>query len=82
VERIYNLACPASPVHYQLDPVRTIQANVLGVTNMLELPRDPRAVLQASTIGGLRRSPGPSPAGILLGQREPDRRPAVAMTRG
>jgi UDP-glucuronate decarboxylase len=50
VERIYNLACPASPVHYQLDPVRTIQANVLGVTNMLELAKRTRArILQAST---------------------------------
>ena len=50
VDRIYNLACPASPVHYQFDPVRTIQANVLGVTNMLELARRTRArILQAST---------------------------------
>jgi UDP-glucuronate decarboxylase len=50
VDRVYNLACPASPVHYQLDPVRTIQANVLGVTNMLELAKRTRApILQAST---------------------------------
>ena len=50
VERIYNLACPASPIHYQFDPVRTIQANVLGVTNMLELARRTKArILQAST---------------------------------
>ncbi|PYT06134.1 MAG: NAD-dependent dehydratase [Acidobacteria bacterium] len=50
VERIYNLACPASPVHYQFDPVRTIQANVLGVTHMLELAKRTRArILQAST---------------------------------
>ncbi len=49
-DQIYNLACPASPVHYQLDPVRTIQANVLGVTNMLELARRTRTrILQAST---------------------------------
>jgi UDP-glucuronate decarboxylase len=49
-ERIYNLACPASPIHYQFNPVRTIQANVLGVTNMLELARRTRArILQAST---------------------------------
>jgi hypothetical protein len=33
VDAIFNLACPASPIHYQVDPVRTIQANVLGVTN-------------------------------------------------
>lgn len=50
VDQIYNLACPASPVHYQFDPVRTIQANVLGVTHMLELARRTKArILQAST---------------------------------
>lgn len=49
-DQIYNLACPASPVHYQFDPVRTIQANVLGVTHMLELAWRTRArILQAST---------------------------------
>jgi UDP-glucuronate decarboxylase len=49
-DQIYNLACPASPVHYQFNPVRTIQANVLGVTNMLELAKRTRArILQAST---------------------------------
>lgn len=50
VDAIYNLACPASPVHYQFDPVRTVQANVLGVTHMLELARRTKArILQAST---------------------------------
>jgi UDP-glucuronate decarboxylase len=49
-DQIYNLACPASPVYYQVDPVRTIQANVLGVTHMLELARRTKArILQAST---------------------------------
>ena len=49
-DQIYNLACPASPVHYQINPVRTIQANVLGVTNMLELAKRTKArILQAST---------------------------------
>jgi len=49
-DQIYNLACPASPVHYQFNPVRTIQANVLGVTNMLELARRTKArIFQAST---------------------------------
>jgi UDP-glucuronate decarboxylase len=49
-DQIYNLACPASPIHYQFNPVRTIQANVLGVTNMLELAKRTRArILQAST---------------------------------
>ena len=50
VDRIYNLACPASPIHYQFDPVRTVQANVLGVTHMLELAfRTKARILQAST---------------------------------
>ncbi len=50
VDAIFNLACPASPIHYQVDPVRTIQANVLGVTNVLELARRTGArILQAST---------------------------------
>jgi UDP-glucuronate decarboxylase len=49
-DQIYNLACPASPVHYQYNPVRTIQANVLGVTHMLELAKRTKArILQAST---------------------------------
>lgn len=49
-DQIYNLACPASPRHYQFNPVRTIQANVLGVTNLLELARRTQArILQAST---------------------------------
>ncbi len=50
VDEIYNLACPASPVHYQADPVKTIQTNVLGAVNVLELARQTSArVLQAST---------------------------------
>jgi len=39
VDAIYNLACPASPVHYQHDPVQTARTNVLGAINMLELAR-------------------------------------------
>ena len=50
VDWIFNLACPASPIHYQFNPVRTVQANVLGVTNMLEVAKRTRArILQAST---------------------------------
>jgi UDP-glucuronate decarboxylase len=49
-EQIYNLACPASPVHYQTDPVRTTRTSVLGALNMLELARQLRIpILQAST---------------------------------
>ncbi len=50
VEQIYNLACPASPVHYQWDPVETVRANVMGMLNCLELAKKTGAkVLQAST---------------------------------
>ena len=49
-EYIYNLACPASPIHYQNDPVKTIRTNVNGSINMLELARKNKArILQAST---------------------------------
>ncbi|MBI5237995.1 MAG: GDP-mannose 4,6-dehydratase, partial [Deltaproteobacteria bacterium] len=50
VDRIYNLACPASPVHYQYNPVKTIKTNVIGSLNMLGLAKRVRArILQAST---------------------------------
>ena len=48
--QIYNLACPASPVHYQTDPVKTTRTNVMGALNMLELARANGArIFQAST---------------------------------
>jgi UDP-glucuronate decarboxylase len=50
VDRIYNLASPASPKHYQADPVSTIRTNVLGAINVLELAKNTNSrVLQAST---------------------------------
>jgi len=50
VDRIYNLACPASPIHYQHDPVQTTKTSVHGAINMLGLAKRLRArVLQAST---------------------------------
>ncbi len=50
VSQIYNLACPASPIHYQLDPVQTTKTNVHGAINMLGLAKRVRArILQAST---------------------------------
>jgi UDP-glucuronate decarboxylase len=49
-DEIYNLACPASPVHYQHNPVQTIQTNVVGTYNVLEAARQAGArILQAST---------------------------------
>ncbi len=50
VDQIYNLACPASPRHYQADPVRTTRTTVLGALNMLELARELGVpILQSST---------------------------------
>ncbi len=50
VDEIYNLACPASPIHYQFDPVQTTKTSVMGAINMLGLAKRTRArVLQAST---------------------------------
>ena len=49
-DQIYNLACPASPPHYQYDPVKTFKTSVLGILNMLELAQKNKAtILQAST---------------------------------
>lgn len=50
VDEIYNLACPASPVHYQYNPIKTIKTSVMGAINMLGLAKRVKAkVLQAST---------------------------------
>ncbi|EEB85099.1 UDP-glucuronic acid decarboxylase family protein [Roseobacter sp. GAI101] len=50
VDEIWNLACPASPVHYQNDPVRTVKTNVMGAINMLGLARRNKAkIFQSST---------------------------------
>jgi UDP-glucuronate decarboxylase len=50
VDEIYNLACPASPPHYQTDPIRTFKTSVLGSINLLELARRHNAkIFQAST---------------------------------
>jgi UDP-glucuronate decarboxylase len=50
VDQVYNLACPASPVHYQFNPVKTVKTNVMGAINMLGLAKRVKArILQAST---------------------------------
>ena len=74
VDRIFNLACPASPIHYQIDPIRTVQTNVMGMINMLEIARRMNArILQAST----SEIYGSSPDRGLLGQREQYRPPRM-----
>ena len=50
IDQIYNLACPASPVHYQHDPIKTVQTSTVGMVNMLNLAEKNKArLLQAST---------------------------------
>jgi len=50
IDCIYNLACPASPVHYQTDPIHTVKTNTVGVINLLNLAHQYKArILQAST---------------------------------
>lgn len=50
IDEIYNLACPASPIHYQYDPIKTIKTSILGAINMLDLAQEQGArILQAST---------------------------------
>ncbi len=50
IDQIYNLACPASPIHYQLDAIRTIKTNIFGTMNMLNLAKKHKArILQTST---------------------------------
>ena len=50
VDEVYNLACPASPIHYQMDPAQTTKTSVIGATNMLGLAKRLKIrILQAST---------------------------------
>ena len=50
MDQVYHLACPASPVHYQYNPVKTIKTNVMGTLNMLGLAKRVKArILLAST---------------------------------
>ena len=74
VDQIYNLACPASPIHYQHDPVQTTKTSVHGAINMLGLAKraegaDPAGIDER----GLRRSRGASADRGLLGPRQSDR---------
>ena len=83
VDQIYNLACPASPIHYQYNPIKTIKTNVIGRHQHARpgQARQGRSILQASHQRGLRRPRGASAARSLLGQRQPDRHPLPATTR-
>ena len=78
VEQIYNMACPASPVHYQYNPVKTIKTNVMGALNMLGLAKRVKArILQASTSEVYGDPADASPDRGLLGQRQLHRHPQL-----
>ena len=82
VDEIYNLACPASPIHYQHDPVQTTKTSVHGAINMLgpgqaARLQDPPGLDQR----GLWRPGRPSADRGLLGPRQSDRHRAPATTR-
>ena len=73
VDQIYNLACPASPIHYQHDPVQTTKTSVHGAINMLGLAKRVKAkILQASTSEVYGDPKCASSNGGVLGPREPD----------
>ena len=82
VDEIYNLACPASPIHYQFDPVQTTKTSVIGAINMLGLAKRLKAkILQTSTsevYGDPVVHPQPE---VVSRQRQPDR-PARLLRRG
>ena len=82
VDQIYNLACPASPIHYQFDPVQTTKTSVHGAINMLGLAKRLKArILQASTTE-VYGDPEVHPQhGGLLGQRQSDRHPQLLRRR-
>ena len=69
VDEIYNLACPASPVHYQHNPIKTIKTSVMGAINMLGLAKRVNAkILQASTsevYGDPEVHPNQNPIGVM-----------------
>ncbi len=69
VDEIYNLACPASPPHYQADPIHTMKTNVIGSLNLLELAAHYQArIFQASTSEVYGDPARASSARELLGQ--------------
>ena len=74
IDQIYNLACPASPIHYQHDPVQTTKTSVHGAINMLGLAKRVKGENPAGLdVGSLRRPERASANRGLLGPRQSDR---------
>ena len=82
VDEIYNLACPAAPGHYQFNPIKTMKTSVLGAIHVLGMARAmPREGPPGLDQRSLRRSVGPSPAGVLPRLGQSDRPPGVLRRR-
>ena len=82
VDRIYNLACPASPVHYQYNPVKTTKTSVMGTINMLGLAKRVKRPHSAGLhLGGLRRPQCASADRRLTGATSTRSASAAATTR-
>ena len=82
VDQIFNLACPASPVHYQYNPIKTVKTSVMGAINCLGLAKRLKArVFQASTSEIYGDPHRPPPDRGLLGQRQ-HHRSAILLRRG
>ncbi len=80
VSQIYNLACPASPVAYQYNPIKTIKTSSVGLVNMLGLAKRCRARVLQINLGDHGDPENSSAARRRLGQRQPDR-PAKLLRR-
>ena len=78
---IYNLACPASPVHYQRSPTQTLRTAVFGTRNMLECARRAGATMLQASTSEVYGDPLEHPQRELLRQRQSDR-PARLLRRG
>jgi UDP-glucuronate decarboxylase len=74
VDEIYNLACPASPIHYQHDPVQTTKTSVHGAINLLGLAKRVKAKIFHASTSEVYGDPQQHPqTDGLLGARQPDR---------
>src|ERR1035441_6026274 len=82
VDQIYNFACPASPVHYQYNPVKTVKTNVMGAIHMLGLRSEEHTSELQSSTSEVYGDPKDHPQkGVLLGTCE-SHRPSQLLRRG
>ena len=81
VDEIFNLACPASPIHYQFDPVQTTKTSVIGAINMLGLAKRVKAKILQTSTSEVYGDPTVHPQTEEYGQCQPDRS-EVLLRRG